>query len=83
MCSSDLKFTGDPITLNLKEANLRDVIMTFSKLTGLEMRFETPVEGKVTVSWHNVPWDEAFDSLLRENGLKYRIEGQTAVITKM
>jgi hypothetical protein len=29
-----------------------------------------------------VPWDEALDSIVRENGLTYRIEGKTIVVSK-
>ena len=74
------KFTGDPITLDLRDADLRDVIRTFGKLTGFEMRIDDAVEGKITVAWHNVPWDEAFDSLMNENGLAYHVEGKTITI---
>lgn len=76
------KFTGDPITLRLADADLRDVIGTFGKLTGMQMDIDPDVRGKVTVSWQNVPWDEAFDSLLSENGLTYKIEGKTIHVSK-
>ena len=76
------KYSGDPISLTLKDADLRDIIGTFGKLTGMEMRMDASVQGTVTVNWHNVPWDEAFDSLLKENGMTYRIEGKTIVIAK-
>jgi hypothetical protein len=36
----------------------------------------------VSMSWHNVPWDEALDSIVRENGLTYRIEGSTLIVSK-
>ena len=75
-------YTGKPISLDLKDADLRDVIGTFGKLTGLEMRMDESVQGKVTVSWHNVPWDQAFDSLLKENGLTYRREGSAITVSK-
>ena len=78
---SSKQFTGDPISIDLRDADLRDVIAIFGKLTGMNMRFEAPVDGKVTVNWRNVPWDQAFDSLLNDHGLAYRIEGKTIVIT--
>ncbi|HET7711188.1 MAG TPA: M56 family metallopeptidase [Thermoanaerobaculia bacterium] len=67
-------YSGEPISMNLKDADLRDVLKTFGNLTGLEMRVDEGIEGKVTVSWVNVPWDQAFDTLLKERGLSYRIE---------
>lgn len=76
------EYTGQPISLDLKDADLRDVLNTFGKLTGLEMRIDESVQGKVSVSWHNVPWDQAFDSLLKENGLTYRAEGSIIHVSK-
>lgn len=75
-------FTGEPIDLSLKNADLRDVIKTFGQLTMLEMKFESEIDGKVTVEWHNVPWDQAFDELMKEHGLTYRAEGSVIYISK-
>ena len=76
------KYTGDPINLDLKDADLRDVLNTLGKLTGFEMRIDESVQGKVSVNWQNVPWDEALDSILKDNGLTYRIEGSTIHVSK-
>jgi beta-lactamase regulating signal transducer with metallopeptidase domain len=75
-------YTGAPISLTLREADLRDVIGTFAKLTGTDIQADPDVEGKVSVAWRNVPWDEAFDSLLEEHGLTYKIEGRTIHVFK-
>ena len=75
-------YTGQPISLELKDADLRDVIGMFGKLTGFEMRIDDSIDGRVSVVWHNVPWDQAFDSLLKDNGLQYRIEGKTIIVSK-
>jgi beta-lactamase regulating signal transducer with metallopeptidase domain len=76
------KYTGEPISLSLKDADLRDVLKTFGKLTGLDVRLDDSVQGKVTVFWQGVPWDKALDTLLIQNGCSYRIEGHTLIITK-
>lgn len=75
-------YTGAPISLTLVDADLRDLIGTFGKLTGVEMRVDDSVQGKVSVNWHNVPWDEAFDTMLKENGLKYEIRNKVMYISK-
>src|SRR5207253_4236785 len=75
-------YTGQPISLELKDADLRDVIGMFGKLTGFEMRIDDSIDGRVSVVWHNVPWDQAFDSLLKDNGLQYRIDGKSIIVTK-
>lgn len=75
-------YTGQPISLALEGADLRDVINTFSKLTGTEMRVDPDIQGRVSVSWVNVPWDQAFDSMLKDHGLTYHREGKALVITR-
>lgn len=82
VAQSSPKYTGQPLSLTLKDADLRDVIATFGKLTGTNMQVDEGVQARVTVNWHNVPWDQAFDSLLAENGLTYRVEGSTIRISK-
>ena len=61
--------------INRYKADLRDVIGTFGKLPGLEREIAADVQGTVTVDFKDVPWDEAFDILLRQNGLTWRLQG--------
>lgn len=75
-------YTGEPIDLSVTNADLREVLTTFGQITGMPVRIDAAVQGRVSVSWHNVPWDEALDSIVRENGLAYRIEGKTLVVSK-
>jgi beta-lactamase regulating signal transducer with metallopeptidase domain len=75
-------YTGAPISVSLLNADLRDVLGTFAKITGTDIQVDPDVEGKVSVSWKDVPWDEAFDSLLAEHGLTYKIEGKTIHVSK-
>jgi type IV pilus assembly protein PilQ len=68
-------FTGEPISLNLKDADLKDVLRTFAELTGLNMAIDPGVGGSVTVDFQDVPWDQALDIILRQNSLTFTIEG--------
>lgn len=61
-------FTGEPITLNLKEADVRDVLRTFSVLTQTDISVDSSVTGTVTVDLRDVPWDQAFDLVVRITG---------------
>jgi len=76
------EYSGDPIDLSFTNANLREVLTTFGQISGMQVRIDDAVQGKVSMSWHNVPWDEALDSIVRENGLTYRIEGSTLIVSK-
>jgi len=75
-------FSGAPLSLNLAKADIRDVLRTFGKVTGLEMDIAPEVQGSVTVNVVDTPWDQALDEIIRENGYAYRIEGKTIHVFK-
>ncbi|HYH09718.1 MAG TPA: type IV pilus secretin PilQ [Thermoanaerobaculia bacterium] len=68
-------FNGEPISLNLKDADIKDVLRTFAELTGLNIAVDPGVSGAVTVDFVDVPWDQALDLILRQNGLTFVLEG--------
>jgi type IV pilus assembly protein PilQ len=73
--SRDSRWLGEAISLDLKDADLRDVLHTFSQLTGLNIVVDPEVKGSVTVRLHDVPWDQALDLILRTNGFGDVLEG--------
>jgi hypothetical protein len=68
------RFSGERISLDLKDADLRDVLKTFAKLGRFNLVVDPEVKGSVTVRLENVPWDQALDVILRMNGLGYVLE---------
>lgn len=68
-------YTGEPISLNLKDADIKDVLRTFAELTGLNIAIDPEVTGSVTVNFVDVPWDQALELILRQNGLTYVLDG--------
>lgn len=68
-------FTGEPIAMTLKDADIKDVLRTFANITGLNIAVDPNVTGSVTVDFVDVPWDQALDLILRQNGLAYVLEG--------
>jgi type IV pilus assembly protein PilQ len=73
--SNDKVYTGEPISLNLKDADIKDVLRTFAQLTGLNIAVDPFVKGTVTVEFNEVPWDQALELILRQNQLTYVLEG--------
>jgi type IV pilus assembly protein PilQ len=67
-------WTGEPITLTLKDADVKDVLKTFSVLTDLNIILDPGVSGSVTVELRQVPWDQALDLILKINNLDYVLE---------
>lgn len=68
-------YTGEPIDLNLTNADIIDVLRLFSELTGLNIAIDPGVSGTVTVDFRGVPWDQALELILRQNNLGYALEG--------
>ena len=66
---------GEPISLDLKDADLKDVLRTFAELARLNIVIDPEVKGSVTVRLNDVPWDQALDVILQVNGLGYVLEG--------
>ena len=75
LSSADKTYTGEPLSLNLKDADIKDVLRTFPQLTGLNMAIDPNVTGSVTVDFVDVPWDQALEVILRQNSLAYVLEG--------
>src|SRR5262249_33217080 len=73
--SADSRWVGEPISLDLKDADLRDVLHTFAEMTRLNIVVDPEVHGSVTVRLQDVPWDQALDLILRINGYAYVLEG--------
>lgn len=68
------RFTGDPISLNLRNADIKDVLHSFAQLTGISMAIDPEVHGTVTIELVDVPWDQALDLILRQNRLVSKYE---------
>ncbi len=80
--TQEQQFTGQPITLTLKDADIKDVLRTFSKLTQLNIVLDPSVSGSVTVELRDVPWDQALDLILRINDLDYILENNVLRVAK-
>jgi type IV pilus secretin PilQ/predicted competence protein len=74
IAESPSQFTGEPLSLDLKDADIKDVFRTISQLTQLNIVVDPEVRGTVTVQLEDVPWDQALDLILKQNGLGYVLE---------
>jgi type IV pilus assembly protein PilQ len=67
-------YSGEPISFNLKDAPIQDVLQSFAELTGLNFVLDPGVSAKVTVRLDQVPWDQALELILKINNLGYTLE---------
>jgi len=71
---------GRPITLNLKDADLHEVLATFSKISAVEILVESGVTGKVTATFNEVPWDQALAKIIQDQGLMLERSGDQMIV---
>ncbi len=71
----EAKYSGDVISLKLKDSDLRDVVLYLAEFAGLNVVFDPDVRGTVTVNLQDVPWDQALDIILKQNKMGKSIEG--------
>ncbi len=63
------RYTGKKISLNFKDADLKDVFRIFHEISGYNIVLDPSVSGNVTIVLENVPEDQALDIILKNNGL--------------
>ena len=69
------KYTGKLVSLNLVDADIKQVFRLFHEISGLNFVLHPQVDGRVTIVLDNVPWDLALDLILKNNGLDKVLEG--------
>jgi type IV pilus assembly protein PilQ len=69
------KYTGEPISVNLKDVDLRDFFRLIHEISGLNVVLDPAVKGTLTIVLDEVPWDQALDIVLQNNGLDKQLNG--------
>jgi type IV pilus secretin PilQ/predicted competence protein len=69
------KYTGDPISVNLKDVDLADFFRLIHEISGLNVVVDPSVKGQLTIVLDNVPWDQALDLVLKNNDLDKQLDG--------
>jgi type IV pilus assembly protein PilQ len=69
------RYTGEPISVNLKDVDLKDFFRLIHEISGLNVVLDPGVSGSLTLVLDDVPWDQALSIVLNNNGLECQIEG--------
>jgi len=69
-------------SMEFRDVDLKDVVRVFSKETGLNIIFNDEFNKKVTISFKRVTLKNAFESLLKSQGLSYVEENGILILTK-
>ena len=73
--STGPKYTGEPISVNLKDVDLKDFFRLIHEISGLNVVLDPNVHGTLTIVLDDVPWDQALDIVLKNNDLARELEG--------
>jgi len=68
-------FSGEAISVNLKDVDLKDFFRLIHEISGLNVVLDPTVRGSVTIVLDEVPWDQALDIVLRNNSLSKELDG--------
>jgi type IV pilus secretin PilQ/predicted competence protein len=73
--TSGPKYSGEPISVNLKDVDLKDFFRLIHEISGLNVVLDPNVHGTLTIVLDDVPWDQALDIVLKNNDLARELEG--------
>ena len=73
-------YTGEKLSLNFQDIEVRAVLQLIADFTGLNMVASDTVGGTVTLRLKNVPWDQALDIILKSKGLGMRESGNVIMV---
>lgn len=68
-------FTGKRISLDFQNVDVRTVLQVLAKESGMNIVASDSVQGKMTLSLKDVPWDQALDLVLDARNLAMRKHG--------
>src|SRR6202789_1354958 len=69
------KYTGEPISVNLKDVDLKDFLRLIHEISGLNVVLDPMIHGNLTIVLDDVPWDQALDIVLKNNDLSRQLDG--------
>jgi len=69
------KYTGEPISVNLKDVDLKDFFRLIHEISGLNVVLDPTIHGNLTIVLDDVPWDQALDIVLKNNDLSRQLDG--------
>lgn len=80
---SSLRFYGKPISIEVSETNVRDVISFIADVSGANLVVADEVKGNVTLKLKQVPWDHALLLVMKAKQLGYVRQGNVLRIAPL
>lgn len=74
--TEESRWTGERISVDFKDIDLRDFFMFIAEVSGMNMILDPAVKGTLTIKLTDVPWDQVMDLVCRQYELGYEIDGK-------
>lgn len=76
-------YTGSRISLDFQKADIHNIFRIIADVAGINIITSDKVKATVTLKLKNVPWDQALDVVLKNNGLDKTQDGNIIRVATM
>lgn len=73
--SNNKSFKGKRVSLDFQDIDVRTILQILAKESGMNIIASDSVQGKMTISLKDVPWDQALNLVMETRNLDMRREG--------
>ena len=73
----------DNVKLNLRKADVKAVLLSLARAADLNMLIKADITGDISVEFNDIPWNQAFNSIMHSKALTYEWEGEVLQIMSM
>ena len=73
-------FSGEKLSLNFQNVEVRTVFDVIAEFTGLNIIVSDTVTGNITLRLKDVPWDQAMDIIVKNKNLNIRKSGSVIMV---
>jgi type IV pilus assembly protein PilQ len=80
MCRAGTKYRGAPLDLDVKAADIHDVMRLLADVGGVNMVVADTVSGKVTLKLRRVPWDQVACTIAALHKLSIMADGNVMLV---
>ncbi len=63
------------ISLKLRNADIKSILRSLARIADKNIIVKSEIKGEITIDYQNVPWSQAFNSILHTHGLTYTWDG--------
>lgn len=65
----------NPVSLKIRQSDVKVVLRSLARIVNQNVLIKDDIKGEMSVDFKDTPWDRAFSSILKNQGLAYEWEG--------